>query len=276
MIKLLLGGLLDTSDFLSNLLEEILKRYPTLSAIVLWITIGLVIVLIISIIYKNFFGGKKEKQANDVQLMKSTENSQSLSQKPEYLAHMRDCLDATKEILNCSGQKFDEDNIKLLNNLIQTIIKVPPLIMKKKDTDKLRLAFFEPFDEYLKISTGQGFSEEGKANFKLKVDEGIAGYAFSRKRSIYSNDVNNDSYFKKHDKMRNFNSLLCVPVVSNSESKAVISIEANDKDAFNLTDITYVEGLASLMSIIYEINTCKNKKDTLNKLVNISTCDTLN
>ncbi len=185
----------------------------------------------------------------------------SLKQKVDYLTHLRDCLAVTVKSLTCSTSKDISYIKKQKELLVNRIINIPPIIMSKKDGDKLRLALFQPVKEgkqtYLKIVTGSKFSEEGKSKFRLKLDEGFAGYAFSNQRAIYDNNVKKSTYFKEHEKMRNFSSLLCVPIIVNGQSKAVISIEAHAKDAFEETDIIYMEALAEIASIIYETSNCK-------------------
>jgi GAF domain-containing protein len=58
---------------------------------------------------------------------------------------------------------------------------------------------------------------------RIKMGEGIAGRVAQTKKYILSNDVNDDSSFKRSE--RSFvNSILCMPLIANEEVIGVINL----------------------------------------------------
>lgn len=128
------------------------------------------------------------------------------------------------------------------------------------DDDRQNLSF--------KVATGEKGGVVQK--MKVKVGQGIAGLVAESRKKIVVNDAANDPRFNSQmDKASGFvtRSLICVPMVVESELIGVVEVLNKTAGAFSDEDEAVLESLASLAAV--SINNAKTSEDQRNFFVNI-------
>jgi class 3 adenylate cyclase/putative methionine-R-sulfoxide reductase with GAF domain len=104
---------------------------------------------------------------------------------------------------------------------------------------------------YSMVATGMG-----KRVIHIPPDSGIAGWVFSNRKHLLSNDVQNDPrFFRRIDKKTGFQTrnIVCVPLI-NKEGKSIGAIQALNKigDEFSDGDVKCLKSIANYVSIAME------------------------
>lgn len=129
-----------------------------------------------------------------------------------------------------------------------------PLSLKSTKRIYHRCAVFTIDDSNptsLKVFEGCGYSLKGKEHLRLKIDESVAGKAFSNGEYKYIADVSRNKTFKPHPKAtKQYFSLLCYPIKTGGNVMGVLSIDGSEKDCFSKDDIEYFKMFSNQIGII--------------------------
>lgn len=171
-----------------------------------------------------------------------------------------------KEIPSLIRQEFMNNPLKQIEyarNIMDMIIEQIPLCLKSMKNINHRCAIFiidEKDHEMLKIFEGCGYSIEGKEKLRLNINESVAGKVFTSGEYKYIEDVTKDKLFKPNPKStKKYYSLLCVPIVVNGSTIAVLSIDGSEKACFNEDDINYFKMFANQIAVIFSLIGYNNK-----------------
>ncbi|WP_299090318.1 GAF domain-containing protein [uncultured Metabacillus sp.] len=166
-----------------------------------------------------------------------------------------------------------EKAIERGRKIIDMGIEQIPLCLKSIKDINHRCAVFtvDPIDtSNLKIYEGCGYSIGGKENLRLKISSSIAGKVFTKGEYSYCKDVTKEKDFVPNPKAsKSYYSLLCVPIVINGETIAVLSIDGSERNCFSNDDIEYFKMFSNQLAIIFQVmGTLEVKGGTNNEIQN--------
>jgi len=106
-------------------------------------------------------------------------------------------------------------------------------------------------DDYLKLVSSSGYEKYRDLSLKLKIgEEGLSGIAFKNEETVYSPDVTKSPYYVKVSDL--VKSEVAIPLKTEREKIGVIVISSPRFYDFSEEDITFLEDLASQISIFIE------------------------
>lgn len=150
-----------------------------------------------------------------------------------------------------SGQEYLSKMNDFYNFFFPGIIS---LITKNKNNTLRAAIFYKTNRDTLKILHGSGYSPEGKNSLELSLYDSKAGYCFINKEYFHSDDLRNDSSYKRNPKSsKHYHSLICVPIMYNGEPIGVLNLDGLQVDSFDKDDIDYITYFANSVSpILYK------------------------
>jgi class 3 adenylate cyclase/putative methionine-R-sulfoxide reductase with GAF domain len=154
-------------------------------------------------------------------------------------------LDSIKQIgSTLASSTFDIDKVlKYTMDMIRVLMNVEAGSLWFLETD--RLEFAVAFNTKVKL----------KKKFRLKLGQGIAGYAATRGESIIENDAQRSPHFAPElDKLTGFEtrSALCVPMISKGKVIGVIEVLNKINGDFSVNDEDLLQSIATSVSIAIE------------------------
>lgn len=130
------------------------------------------------------------------------------------------------------------------------------LIRTRQDED-VRLSILVPVvgDEFI-MAFAAGHTLESKSNFRLAIDDSFSKWAYRNKEIVWSGDLENDDRFVRHPKatpLRDYNSIISVPIEAGTEVVAVFNAIFTARDAFDEADLLYVRLVGAVIEIVWGI-----------------------
>jgi len=150
--------------------------------------------------------------------------------------------------------------LKRIGSVAEKLLEAEASSIMLLDEDKENLSF--------KVATGEKGGVVQK--MKVKVGQGIAGAVAQDKKPLIVNDVASDPRFTgQMDKASGFTtrSLICVPMLIESELIGVMEVLNKRTGTFSETDREVLESLASLAAV--SINNARVAEDQRNFFVNV-------
>jgi GAF domain-containing protein len=129
---------------------------------------------------------------------------------------------------------------------------------------EIKVVWFRPDSDgrHLHMYEQVGHSDEGEQALRLQVGASAAGKAFVGGETFYSGDCEHDATFQKVDKGKASGTLVCIPIGQGDQVTGVLSVLANWVDAFWVSDISYLEALASAMGALEQLEEGGNSAGT--------------
>ena len=158
-------------------------------------------------------------------------------------------------------KKLTEANRSLANieSLDELLLRLLVLAKEVTDAEASLIYLYNPENRLLEIVSikddrfGDRAEQLFKGTVKLKIGEGVTGWAAKNRESVRVEDAQGDPRFsKKADKQRNFTtkSLLCVPLVYQEELLGVLNaLNSKGKPFFDNEDLAVLESFADLASV---------------------------
>lgn len=183
---------------------------------------------------------------------------------PYYAEHVRDVLDTL--------QKVGVGSIKgvTIDDFVERGILGPACHwLTQLGSEHVRMTVIrpkEPERSEFELVWESGHSVEARTNFRLEMAGTLAGHAYTRGETLWTNDVENDDRWTKHPKARpsrKYGSLATVPVRKGEEVVAVLNVISTQKGAFSPADLHYIELLGSLVSLAYSISDAAGRSEGL-------------
>ena len=168
----------------------------------------------------------------------------------EEIQSLRGYADALRELYWATKQITTEENLMgLLHQILDNAMNVltaegGSLALLDTETDEL---------VFVVVHGDLGKKLEG---YRIKEDEGIAGWvASNREPLIVNNPRQDDRFFSKVDETFNFftRSILCVPLITRSKLVGVIQLlNKKDNDEFDDTDVILLSILSHVAATALE------------------------
>jgi GAF domain-containing protein len=144
------------------------------------------------------------------------------------------------------------DYKKVLRLIIQKAVQMT-------GADLADIRFFDPASEELLMEVWYPEDSSNASSIRMKIGEGITGHCFKDKKSILSNDVQNDPrYISCSEKS---GSELCVPLLDDHRVLGVLNLESYQPNAFENRHIGMMEALAS--QAVIAIQNVENKEQSI-------------
>jgi len=168
-----------------------------------------------------------------------------------------------------NSQQQEKLNKKILE--ISLLYEFEKKITSEKNHKKLGLWVLDRILEYLDAKSGtiylidqksetlyalaaRGVPEESLKNLNLKIGEGIAGWVARERKKVLIQNLENDVRYKKDLGFKfESNSLITVPLLTDTDLLGVISIN-NKKSgyAFNHNDLHMLEAISNQLAIVFQ------------------------
>ena len=158
-------------------------------------------------------------------------------------------------------KKLTEANRSLaeIESLDELLLRLLVLAKEVTDAEASLIYLYNSENRLLEIVSikddrfGDRAEQLFKGTVKLKIGEGVTGWAAKNRESVRVEDAQGDPRFsKKADKQRNFTtkSLLCVPLVYQEELLGVLNaLNSKGKPFFNNEDLAVLESFADLAAV---------------------------
>ncbi|WP_042221996.1 GAF domain-containing protein [Oceanobacillus manasiensis] len=256
---------------MNNIQNFIEEKIPWLSDVLLIIAILLVLVLLIVTITKvlkgeaefSIFGikfsnnrayDKLQKQFNEL-----NEHSSHQQQVIMFLFQVNKTVSDTGKL---TRDKFQEGVSSFYDLFFGGIIN----ILNTSKGNSFRVAILYKATDGLRILHGIGYSPDGKSNLCLGLNNTKAGYCYTNNEIVHYDKLSNDPTFKRnpHSSKKNYESLICVPIIYNKEVIGVLNVDAYKENSFNTDDKDYLTYFAtSLSPLLYKEFLYRDIKDQL-------------
>ncbi len=133
--------------------------------------------------------------------------------------------------------------------------------------EQIRLSVLELDDsgESFRMLYESGHSLGRKANFFLPRAS-LAGHAFETRRLQWTDNVEEDKRWQPHPmaiERRSYRSLASMPIVVGDEAVAVLNVLSSEKGAFLKGDLTYIELLGGLISLVRTLHSAAGASSNL-------------
>ncbi|SDI19414.1 GAF domain-containing protein [Alteribacillus persepolensis] len=233
----------EINNFLSNF-------PPFLKYILLTLLIVLLIVIIIRVATGksnvSFWGFKMENNREVEKIQTQFDELNEHSQlKSQVLKLLNQSIITYSVWENLQGKEFEKNVQRFYNFFLPGIIS---LITKQRDNSH-RIAVFHDAGGYLKVLHGFGYYPNGGEELKLGFRESKAGECFTKGETYYNPDLSQDPSFNRNiESSKEYNSLLCIPIVFNEQSLGVLNIDGVKKNSFNKDDIDYLTFFANSLA----------------------------
>lgn len=143
------------------------------------------------------------------------------------------------------GKEFKEDAKSLYDFILPGLAG---LLVSQRD-NSLRVAVFTPRENGLKILYGYGYSPEGKKHLELGFYDTKLGHCFINSEAYANGHLSSDPSYKRNPKAsKNYESLVCIPMVYQGETIGVLNIDGLKKNSFDSDDIDYIRYFANVLS----------------------------
>lgn len=132
--------------------------------------------------------------------------------------------------------------------------RVVEMVAVHLDADVCSIYMYDEDSLELVLKATKGLNPDSVGKIRMKPGEGIVGATHKKVRPICVGDVGNSpefKYFKEAEEDR-FTSFLAVPLQRGVESIGVISIQQEEKEYFNETDIIALRTVASQLAASVE------------------------
>ena len=223
-------------------IEYIISNWPYLFLVLVIIYLGLVCVAIFKFIKGEgnislgFITFEPDKKLNKLQKQFDALNEHS-NFKTQVIKFINQTIITIPEWQNLNKDDFEKDIKSFYDWFLYGISS----IITRERQNQLRIAVFYKVDEKLKILHGYGYSPGGLKNLEHSFTNSKAGYCYINKEIYICNDLDTDPTFKRNPKSsKEFNSLLCVPIIYNERILGVLNIDGLLKDSFDKDDIDYI------------------------------------
>ena len=163
---------------------------------------------------------------------------------------LRRYIDSLKSLASATQQITSEENVLvLIDQILYSAMDVlnaesGSLLLHDEETDELAFVLVH------------GGVEEELKGYRIKRDEGIAGWAATRQEPLVVNNPRQDPrFFAAVDETFDFftHSILCVPMVARGKLIGVIELlNKQDHDEFNEADLSLLSILGHVAAIALE------------------------
>lgn len=129
--------------------------------------------------------------------------------------------------------------------------------LRRRGTEEIRLSVLEldVSDQQFRMTYEAGHGVGRKTDFRLGLAT-MAGHAYKSRDLQWTNDVESDERWTRHEKARpgrDYGSLAVAPIIVGDEVVAVLNVLSTDTGAFFKGDLTYIELLATLIGLAWAL-----------------------
>lgn len=235
----------------SAIVDYVSKEWPHFMLIIFVIYCVSYIIFVIISFYRaykgngtfSFWGLKYETDRTLQKLQKQFDDLNKHSNfKTQVIKFINQTIITIHEWSDLEKDKIDkeefEKDIKLFYDFF--LHGISSLLIKDIE-NSFRVAVLYKEENNLKILHGSGYSPNGVRSLELNLESSKAGYCYKQKEIYINNNLETDTTFKRNPKSsKNFESLLCVPILYNERVLGVLNIDGLLKDSFDKDDIDYI------------------------------------
>jgi GAF domain-containing protein len=129
--------------------------------------------------------------------------------------------------------------------------------LRRRRDEEIRLSVLEldASDQQFRMTYEAGHGVGRKADFRLGLTT-MAGHAYKSRDLQWTNDVEADERWTRHEKARpgrDYGSLAVAPIIVGDNVVAVLNVLSTKKGAFFKGDLTYIELLATLIGLAWAL-----------------------